>query len=128
MMDGSTLPNALCLRLLVVEDEAMIAMMLEDILEDLGHRVVEVATSVQFALREISAKADELDAVILDANLGGDSAGPVAAVLRQARIPFVIASGYEASELQRLGFDEPCIRKPYQREEVSRALERIRGT
>lgn len=124
-MDGSASPESLSMRLLVVEDEAMIAMMLEDIIEDLGHRVVEVVASIQEALNKIEEKAGEIDAAVVDANLGGESASPVTDALRRVQIPFVIASGYDTPELQRLGFDGPCIRKPYLREEVSRALAAI---
>lgn len=124
-MDGSAPAESASLRLLVVEDEAMIAMMLEDILQELGHRVVDVATSVEAALGKIEDRAGEIDGAVLDANLGGAPAAPVAAALREAGIRFVVASGYDGSDLQRLGFEEPCIRKPYQLEEVGRALQAI---
>lgn len=100
----------------------MIAMELEDILADLGHRVIEVAVCVDEALRAIDRSQGEIDAVLLDANLDGESAIPVAARLREARIPFVIASGYERSELDRSGFDGPRLGKPYSPAEIDQAL------
>jgi DNA-binding response OmpR family regulator len=121
-MADSVQPNARILRLLVVEDEALIAMMLEDILEDLGHEVIAVAASVSMALRAIESRRADFDAAILDANLNGASASPIASALRAAEIPFLLASGYEGAELRRLGFGETALRKPYRREDVRRAL------
>jgi CheY-like chemotaxis protein len=117
----------LALRLLVVEDEALIAMMLEDILVDLGHEVVEVASSIHAALAALETTHAPLDAAILDANLGGASAAPVADALRAHGVPFILASGYEGSELKTLGFEGTSLRKPYRPEDVSRALECLFG-
>ncbi len=110
------------LRLLVVEDEAMIAMMLTDMLEDLGHEVVGVAATVGRALHLLEEHRLSLDGVLLDANLGGEPVAQVVTALRDADIPFVLASGYEEHELRRLGFDEAPLRKPYRKSEVSRAI------
>jgi DNA-binding response OmpR family regulator len=110
------------MRILVVEDEALIAMMLEDMLVDLGHEVIEVAGSVRRALEVIGARAREIEAAVVDANLGGQSALPVVAALGEAGVPALLASGYEPAELRRLGFDHAGLRKPYRQTEVERAL------
>ena len=110
------------LRLLIVEDEALIAMELEDLLQELGHRVVGVCGSVARALACVDEHGQEMDGVVLDANLGGSTALPVAERLRERGIPFLVASGYEGEQLHRLGFDALSIRKPYRKEEISRAL------
>jgi DNA-binding response OmpR family regulator len=110
------------LRLLVVEDETLIAMELEDILHDLGHRVLEICGTVPQAVAFLDANADGLDGAILDANLGGTSAEPVAKALRERRVPFVVASGYSADELRRLGIEAPRIRKPYRKQEIEAAV------
>jgi CheY-like chemotaxis protein len=110
------------LRLLVVEDNAFVAMELIDELTDRGHRVAGSAASVPHALRLIEELKDRVDAAILDANLGGQAAAPIAERLRRARIPFVIASGYGAAELRRLGYAEPALCKPIAARDLERAL------
>jgi DNA-binding response OmpR family regulator len=111
------------LRLLVVEDEALIAIELEDILADLGHNVLEVCASVSRAVAFIQEKADELDGAIIDANLGGTSAVPVAEALDKHHVPFFVASGYTEDEVRRLGCLAARIHKPYRPEEIELALE-----
>jgi CheY-like chemotaxis protein len=108
------------LRVLIVEDEALIAMMLEDMLDELGHSVAGVEATIDGAIA--AARASAFDCVLLDANLGGDSAAPVASALRDAGVPFVVTSGYERADLRRLGFSENALRKPYRREELAKAL------
>jgi CheY-like chemotaxis protein len=110
------------LRLLVVEDDPIIAMELEDELSDLGHHVLAVAGTVKQALRLVRELAEQIDAVILDANLGGDSSFPVADALRERRIRYVVASGYEAKDLRARGFEGPIIGKPYRGEQIQAAL------
>ncbi len=100
----------------------LISMMLEDMLGDLGHCVLDVAQEVDVALELIRRRADEIDAAVVDANLAGQSAAPVAAALRVKGIPFIIASGYEGDQLKSLGFDEAYLRKPYRSDEVDGAL------
>lgn len=112
------------LRLLVVEDESLIAMEFECLLEDLGH--LGIAGTPDGALRLLSELSGQIDAVVLDANLGGRSAAPVAHALRARSVPFVIASGYEPAELRHLGFEEAGVGKPYSREAMRQALDRLR--
>lgn len=114
------------LRLLVVEDDSLIAMELECLLEDLGHRVLGIAGTPDGALRLLSELSGQIDAVVLDANLDGRSAAPVAHALRARSVPFVIASGYEPAELRHLGFEEAGVGKPYSREAMRQALDRLR--
>ena len=113
------------LRLLIVEDEGLLAMSLSDMLEELGHQTAYVAADVASALRLILDHAKDLDACILDANLGGTSAAPVAAALREAQIPFIVVSGYGTQDLSRAGLTEPAIAKPYHRRELAAALQRL---
>jgi CheY-like chemotaxis protein len=79
-------------RVLLVEDEAMIAMLIEDMLEDLGHSLAAVATRLEEALA--LARSEALDLAILDLSLGGTLTYPVADVLRERRVPFIFATGY----------------------------------
>ena len=110
------------LRVLVVEDEMVIAMELEDLLLDLGHEVLGVAGTLNRALRLIEELAGKIDVVVLDANLGGLSAAPVAEALGKHGIPYVVASGYSPEELYGHGFDARLIGKPYKSSEIESAL------
>ena len=110
------------LKLLVVEDEAVISMDLECILEDLGHQVLGVAANVERALELVSRFSADADGAVLDVNLGGKSSVPVAEALRAHGVPFVVASGYEREELEQLGFAEKGVSKPYSATEIDQAL------
>lgn len=112
------------LNVLVVEDEAMIAMELEDMLGDLGHSVLGVATNVETALVMVGDLGPRLDVAVVDANLGGRSALPIIAALQGAGVAIVLTSGYARAELERLGFSEVTLGKPYCAEEVADALAR----
>lgn len=108
---------------LIVEDEALIAMELSYLLEDLGHRVLGIGASVDRALTLIDQYHDDLDLVILDASLGGVPALEVAQALGRGHIPYVVASGYSREDLGRLGFDASVtIAKPYHASEIAAAL------
>src|SRR5919199_5504889 len=77
--------------ILIVEDEPLIAMMLEDFLDSLGHTVRGTCETVQCALDEVEKGG--FDLAILDVNLKGENVWPVAAKLREKSVPFVIATG-----------------------------------
>jgi len=115
-------PSTPELTLLIVEDETLIAMELEDILRDLGHQVFDVCATAARAIALIDRSAGSLDGAILDANLGSLSAVGVAEALERHGVPFLLASGYNRDELERLGFHAPQIRKPYHRREIEHAL------
>jgi CheY-like chemotaxis protein len=98
------------LRVLVVEDEVLIAMYLEDILLELGCEVIGPASTVSEAL-DLAARS-KLDAATLDVNLGKETVYPVAEALEQARIPFVFVTGYGAAGLSETYARYPAIKKP----------------
>jgi len=79
-------------RVLVIEDEPVLAFAIEDLLIEAGFDVVGVATRLETALAIV--KRDVFDAAILDANLAGVSAGPVASALAARGLPFLVLSGY----------------------------------
>ncbi len=110
------------LRLLIVEDESLVAMDLEDILEDCGHVVLDVAANIEQVMIGLDRHAD-LDGVLLDANLGGVSSLPVAEKLDSAGIPYVITSGYDRHQLIEDGFTGPSIAKPYRTPEIEAVLQ-----
>lgn len=113
------------LAILVVEDEFLIAMTLTDMIEDLGHDVARTAGSVERAVEVIRRHSGEIDGCILDVNLGGTSSAPVADALRDAGIPFLLASGYAGEQLARMGFAEVALEKPFRRDQLAAALERF---
>lgn len=109
-------------RILVVEDEPLIAMMLEDFLAALGKHLVGPCDSVESALATI--EDEHPDAAILDINLsGGETSWSVADALAAAGIPFVLSSG--GSEAISAYADRPRLTKPYTMETVERALEQL---
>jgi DNA-binding response OmpR family regulator len=115
------------LRVFLVEDEALIAMELEDIVEDLGHQVVALATSVDTALQALQELVPAADAAIVDANLGGSLAAPVVEELQRRNVPTVLASGYSRSELSGMQFDGPMVSKPYTAIDIQEALSACLG-
>jgi CheY-like chemotaxis protein len=98
-------------RLLVVEDEMFVAMMIEDLLMDLGCEVVGPAASVAEALA--LAGGALLDGALLDVNLGAETVFPVAEALQRAQVPYVFVTGYGQSGLIDPHRGHPTIRKPF---------------
>jgi len=107
-------------RILVVEDESLIRMLLEDLLADLGHEVAATASSVG-AAREL-AETGEFDAAILDVNLEGEEVFPVADILAARNLPFVFASGYGHAALPEKFRGRPTLQKPFQAQQLEDAL------
>ncbi len=97
-------------RILVVEDEALIAMLLEDLLGGLGCKVVGPAANVTQAL-ELAAR-ERPDAAVLDVNLGKEQVFPVADALQKAGIPFVFITGYGQAGLIGAHSGHATIKKP----------------
>ena len=107
---------------LVVEDEPLIAMMLEDFLETLGHTVHATCERVGDAVEE--AEKGGFDVAILDVNLNGENVWPVAHKLREKQIPFVIATGGHVEPPPAEFTNTPLIEKPYTIDRVTPALEK----
>lgn len=97
--------------ILVVEDEPLIAMMLEDFLESLGHRVHASCDNLTDALGQ--CEAGGFDLAILDVNLKGELVWPAATALRARGVPFVIASGGHVEPPPPEFADAPLLEKPY---------------
>ncbi len=113
------------LRVLIVEDEFIIALDLWGILADLGCVVLGPAPDVPEALRILDA--DPPDATLLDLNLNGTRATPVAEALAARGIPFVIVSAYNNPLPEPVLNGVPRIAKPYGRAEIGRALRQLVG-
>jgi CheY-like chemotaxis protein len=107
------------LRILLVEDETIIALMVEEVLLDLGC-LVSHASSVRGALAALKERAP--DAAVLDVNLGGQSAEPVAEALVAAGIPFVFTTGYGRSGLPYRWDSRPVLQKPFGPDALATAL------
>jgi len=110
------------LHILVVEDEAIIAMLIEDTLLDIGCKSVEVAPSIEKALELLSERKP--DFAILDLNLHGSRSYPVADVLKTQGRPFVFLSGYGAKGLEGAYRNSPVLQKPFQQMDLEAALKR----
>jgi CheY-like chemotaxis protein len=110
-------------RVLIVEDEVMIRMLLEDMLADLGHTVTAMAGGIDEALR--AARDTDCDVAILDINLSGTEVYAVAEVLRERGIPFVFATGYGERGLPAKYRGQPTLQKPFQREDLEVTLARV---
>lgn len=106
------------LRLLVVEDETMVALMLEDMLGDFGCVVVDVAGTLSKGLDLAANENVDLDGAILDVNLGGEQVYPVAQRLESRGVPFIFCTGYGRAGLSPSFAHVPTLAKPYMREEL----------
>ena len=112
------------LRILVVEDEMTIALMLEDMLGNLGHTVVGLALRLAQAVK--LATDAQIDFAILDVNLNGQLSFPVAELLAARGVPFVFATGYGSA-----GVEAPyrerglVIKKPFDSKDLKLAIERV---
>ena len=111
-------------QILIVEDEPLIAMMLEDFLDILDRGVAGSVDSVAGALERIDQGG--IDAAILDVNLrGGEKSTPVAAALAAAGVPFVFATGGTDESVDARFRDRPVLQKPFTMDGVAKALESL---
>jgi CheY-like chemotaxis protein len=109
------------LRILVVEDELLIRMLLEDMLTELGHTVTAEAVRIDDALT--AARTAEFDLAILDVNLNGQTTGPVADVLAERGTPFMFSTGYGTHGLPEAHRGRPTLKKPFQMDGLKRMIE-----
>ncbi len=107
-------------RILIVEDEMILALNLEDMLMELGHTVVAIATRIKDAID--LAKSCDIDLAILDLNLSGSLSFPVAEILRKRGIPFMFASGYGENGLVEGFQNEFVLTKPYLPRDLKNAM------
>lgn len=107
-------------RVLLVEDEALIAMNVEDMLDALGYVVVAAAAEVEEALAAVEGGG--IDAALLDVNLQGRTSFPVADALAARDVPFVFATGYGTRGLREDFRDRPVLQKPFKLQDLERVL------
>lgn len=111
-------------RILIVEDEYLIAEYLQSELEDAGAVVAGMAANIEDALRLLDSNPT-LDAAILDVNLGGEMVFPLADQLLERGVPFIFTTGYDASSIPaRYAMAARC-EKPYNTEAMLSAIRRV---
>ena len=108
-------------RVLVVEDEPLIAMLIEDLVADLGFQVQHMASTVDAALAAVAQ--DNIDLALLDVNLGGTPSFPVAEKLIERRIPFVFTTGYGQLGIPQQFNGHAVLQKPFRRADLEAALQ-----
>lgn len=121
-MTPPSLPGS---RVLVVEDEPLVAMLIQDILTDAGCEVLGPVATQADALALVGSRP--IDLAVLDVNLGGDTTYPVAALLREKAVPFLFSTGYGESGIDPEFADAPRLRKPFEETTLIEGLTRLLG-
>ncbi|MEJ0064435.1 MAG: response regulator [Caulobacteraceae bacterium] len=124
MADSSALVGR---RILVVEDEMMIAMLVEDMLAELGCSVVGPAHALDVAL-DLARTEQGLDAALLDVNLGGQPVFAVADALREKGVPAIFSTGYGDAGLRDVDRGSQVLQKPFRAGDLAKALSAALGT
>jgi len=112
-------------RVLLVEDEALVGMMIQDTMSDCGFQIVGPVCTMADALK--AARDDDFDAAILDINLGDELVYPVADILVERGVPFIFVTGYDADGVDRRFRDVPVLQKPVEQEMLQRLFARARA-
>jgi CheY-like chemotaxis protein len=109
------------LSVFVLEDEALIRMMIVQMVEELGHRVVAEAGSIADAL--VLAGSAEFDLALLDINVAGATSDRVAMIVGQRGLPFIFVSGYTSTGLPAAFADHRVLQKPFSIPSLRKAIE-----
>ncbi|MBU3971474.1 MAG: response regulator [Alphaproteobacteria bacterium] len=113
-------------RVLIVEDESLVAMLLETILEDMGCTPVGPASTIDEGLA-LATGAEPLDAALLDVNVAGRQVFPIAEALKARGVPFVFSTGYGESGLSDEWRGHPTVQKPFTEAAIRDALMKAMG-
>lgn len=107
--------------MLLVEDEGMVAMLLEDLLADMGCTIVAIASRIETAM--VAAQTLEYDLAILDVNLDGRETYPVADAIAARCLPSVFVTGYGVAGLRETYRHFPVLTKPFREMDLRRVVE-----
>ena len=110
-------------RILIVEDESLVAMMIEDMVIELGHTVAGVAARLREGLQ--MAEQGEIDFAILDVSLNGERSLPIAEALDARGVPYVFATGYGARGVDGAQRQALTLSKPFGIEDLRRVLPKV---
>jgi len=110
-------------RVLIVEDESLMALLLEHLLQELGYEVVGICASIHDALSFIDKEF--FDLAILDINLRGIESYEVADKLDDHRVPFIFSTGYDVVKLLKPYREYPTLQKPYEMQSLKSELENL---
>lgn len=114
------MPDAGSLKVLVVEDESLVALDIENMLEEMGCKVVASVPRLVKAL-DLASRLD-FDLAVLDINLAGEVVYPLAFRLAERGIPFLFSTGYSTADLPLELRDRPILRKPVMSANLKRAV------
>lgn len=108
------------IRVLIIEDEALVSMMLEEFLEQIGCKMMGTASRLDDAIAK--ARSLPLDMALVDVNLAGEASFPVAEILTARDIPFVFVTGYGPSGVPADMRHIPILPKPFQMAQLIEAM------
>jgi CheY-like chemotaxis protein len=112
-------------RILVIEDEMVVAMLIEDLLAELGCEVVRPVAHLDRALTLI--ERETVDAAVLDVNLDGQDSYPLADALLRRGVPFVFSTGYGGDSVRETYRGHPILQKPFTKRDLAGALTETLG-
>ena len=112
-------------RILVVEDEMTIAMLIEDMANDLSYEIAAVVPRLEDAMRLVDS--DDFDVAMLDVHLNGKTVFPFAAELDKRGVPYLFATAYGARSIPEEFRDHAVLEKPFGPLELGRALRDLTG-
>jgi CheY-like chemotaxis protein len=110
-------------RILVVEDESLVAMLLEDFLGELGYAIVGPFARIEDALARLEEGG--IDGALLDVNLAGERSYPIAEALATRGLPFTFVTGYGEAGIEPRFRKRPVVQKPFTQETLRRALSNL---
>ena len=110
-------------RILIVEDEIIVAMFMEDMLAEYGYQVAGVASRLEEAMAR--AEAPDFAVAVLDVHLNGKDVFPLADRLAEQGLPFVFATGYGARGIPERHAGRPVLQKPFLPDDLARTLSRL---
>lgn len=111
----------MCCRILIVEDDSLLSMMLEEYLEKLGHQPVPCSGHLETALNEIAAR--NVDAAIMDVYIGNDqTSGVIAEALSAQKIPFIVSTGGFIADPAPVFEGRPLLMKPFSTDKLRQAV------